>query len=211
MNTIKIKVCGLREAQNIRDVCSLNPDYIGLIFYKKSKRYVPFHTKLPEDILGKSIKATGVFINEPLAEVLKHIRHFNLSAVQLHANESPEYCRQLKQEGIEVIKSFGVSEGFDFGKLHAYQNVVDYFLFDTQTSDHGGSGRLFDWNLLRSYDLTVPYFLSGGIGLEASEALSNFKDERLYAIDVNSRFETTPAIKNIPLLGTFFETLKNKE
>jgi phosphoribosylanthranilate isomerase len=203
--SLKLKVCGMRDPENLEQLVSLGPDYIGFIFYGPSKRFVgDLDPELTKQIPA-GIKATGVFVDESLEEVVRLSQRYDLKALQLHGKESPEYCMFLKQHlsDIEVIKAFGVNDQFTFGVLEAYRAVVDYFLFDTQTADHGGSGKTFDWTLLQNYQLQVPYFLSGGIGLEELQMIKAIADPRLHAVDVNSRFETAPAMKNIELLTTF--------
>jgi phosphoribosylanthranilate isomerase len=201
----KLKICGMREPGNIAGVVKLQPDYMGFIFYPGSKRYV---ADLPQAVLKelpKGIKATGVFVDEDLEEVIRLANTYELAALQLHGSESPDYCLQLKQAlpGVEVIKAFGVNNEFEFSTLQSYNEVVDYFLFDTQTEGHGGSGKVFDWGLLDSYTGNKPYFLSGGIGPEHAEALRNIDDERLYAVDINSRFELEPGLKDLERLKEF--------
>jgi phosphoribosylanthranilate isomerase len=128
------------------------------------------------------------------------ISRLNLKAVQLHGVEEVDYCAALKLTGAEVIKAFGIDENFDFSSLMAYEPVVDYFLFDTQTAAHGGSGKVFDWKLLKNYQLTKPYFLSGGIDSNHIENILTLNDPRLYAIDLNSRFELEPGLKDVDKL-----------
>jgi len=198
----KLKICGMKVPSNIEGAIALNPDYLGFIFYPGSKRFVD---QLDAEVVKKipaAIKTTGVFVDEKLETVLATIELYQLKAVQLHGNESPEYCAALKGKA-EVIKAFGISETFDFNKLNVFEEVADYFLFDTQTAGHGGSGQMFNWQLLDKYILQTPYFLSGGIGLENAAELAQIADERFYAMDVNSRFELSPGLKNIDLLNQF--------
>jgi phosphoribosylanthranilate isomerase len=205
----KLKICGMKVPPNILEVAALQPDYMGFIYYKQSKRYAG---ELSAGLLRElplNIKKTGVFVNESLSVVAEFVTEFGFSAIQLHGAETVEYCLKLKQiipQGTELIKAFGVDGDFDFGQLKAYEEVADYFLFDTQTAGHGGSGKVFNWNLLDRYELDKPYFLSGGIGPDQVEDISNIKDKRLYAIDVNSRFELEPGLKQIDKLNDF----KNK-
>jgi phosphoribosylanthranilate isomerase len=201
----KLKICGMKVADNIAQVQELRPDYLGFIFYRGSKRYindlaVSILHELPEDI-----KATGVFVDEELDTVISNAKTYNLAALQLHGQESPDYCLLIKSALplVEVIKAFGIDEAFDFTLLDAYNGVVDYFLFDTQTAGHGGSGKVFNWSLLERYDGQTPYFLSGGIGIEQAEALKSIEDDRLYAVDINSRFEVEPGLKDLVKLKEF--------
>jgi phosphoribosylanthranilate isomerase len=205
---IKLKVCGMRDEENMQQLVALKPDYMGFIFYPKSKRYaeslsINFLTSLPQ-----SIRKTGVFVDASIEEVKEKITTFQLDAVQLHGNESPEYCAKLKQYSPEVIKAFGIDNYFDFNILNSYDAVCDYFLFDTKTEQHGGSGQLFNWDLLKQYTLPKPYFLSGGLNLESAKGILSIEDARLYALDLNSRFETAPGMKDIQKLQSFFNAIK---
>ena len=206
---MKIKVCGMRDVQNIRDLVNLQPDYIGLIFYSGSKRFVnkmdaQALIEIPEDI-----KLTGIFVNENLEIVLEKISSYKLKAIQLHGDESPEYCRSVGDQikTIEVIKAFGIDDNFDFSALEPYLSVVDFFLFDTKTSGHGGSGKAFNWDILNKYPYQKPYFLSGGIGVENLDEVLAISDERLHALDLNSRFEVEPGLKDISKLNLTFNKL----
>jgi phosphoribosylanthranilate isomerase len=197
-----LKICGMKVPSNILEVAALRPAYMGFIFYKGSKRYIADLPAGVIDALPSSIKKTGVFVDASLEEVVAAIAVYSLDAVQLHGNESEAYCKALKdaENKVEIIKAFGVDEEFDFGRLGSYADVVDYFLFDTKTEGHGGSGLSFSWELLQKYTLAKPYFLSGGIGLEALSEVQNITDPRLYAVDVNSRFELEPGVKDITKL-----------
>lgn len=205
---IKLKVCGMRDADNIRQLAALNPDYIGFIFYAESKRYAEFLDSTVLAELPSSIKKTGVFVNATSQDILEKVQKYQLDAIQLHGQESPKFCLEFKNSGIEVIKAFGVDEAFDFNISNAYQSAVDYFLFDTKTPLHGGSGHLFNWDLLKAYMLATPYFLSGGISAEQVSDLLKLTDERLYALDLNSRFEVAPGVKDIEKLTLFFNEIR---
>ncbi|RZK16343.1 MAG: phosphoribosylanthranilate isomerase [Pedobacter sp.] len=209
MRDLKLKVCGMKFAANIAAVAGLQPDYLGFIFYDKSPRYISEVSAELIKYVPSEIKTVGVFVDEDLEIVKKKINLYQLKAVQLHGSETPEYCAELKAtfNNLEVIKAFGVDEDFDFSTLDAYENVVDFFLFDTKTKSHGGSGKTFDWKILESYTLDKPYFLSGGIDLEHAEAISRIKDERLYALDINSRFETEPGVKDVERIKAFVAKL----
>jgi len=199
---------------NIQELGVLLPDYMGFIFYEKSSRFVG--NELSESILSelpKVIKKAGVFVNATLDYVLSNVEKYNLDFVQLHGNESVEYCENIKQEGIQIIKAFQVSDEFDFIQLEGYKKYVSYFLFDTKSESYGGSGKKFNWGILQDYDNEVPLFLSGGISLEdASEIKNNsiLKNTNIECIDINSRFETAPAKKNIPLISEFKKQLQNE-
>jgi phosphoribosylanthranilate isomerase len=200
---MKIKICGMREQGNIRALVQLNPDYMGLIFYPGSKRYVQESNSGILESLKSQIKVTGVFVNESEEVISTKVKQYQLKAVQLHGQESPEYCLSLQDaldveySGVEIIKAFGLDEDFDFDVLQSYDRAVDYFLFDTKTPAHGGSGLKFNWEILKNYHLEKPYFLSGGIDLTDLEALKKLEDGRLYAVDLNSKFEISPALKDI--------------
>lgn len=207
---VKLKICGMKLPDNIQAVAALKPDYLGFIFFRDSKRFVDGLTPSFVKNLPAEIRRTGVFVNEELNKVAELAILYGLNAVQLHGQEPAKYCIALRgrlaDAGIELIKAFGVNEHFDFSTLDAYSNVADYFLFDTQTPDHGGSGKTFNWSLLENYKLNKPYFLSGGIGPDSMEQLKQINDPRLYAVDVNSRFELAPGLKNTDQLKDF----KNK-
>ncbi|WP_343532101.1 phosphoribosylanthranilate isomerase [Pedobacter sp.] len=205
---MKIKVCGMKHAANIAGVANLRPDYLGFIFYPKSPRYISEVSAELIKYVPVDIKTVGVFVNEEINEVKLKVAKYQLKAVQLHGAESVDYCAELKILGVEVIKAFGVHPEFDFKQLEPYALVVDYFLFDTQTPVHGGSGKVFDWQLLEKYQLDKPYFLSGGIGLEHAQQITGIQDARLYAIDVNSKFELEPGLKDVEQLKEFFDNVR---
>ena len=202
---MKLKVCGMREAENIAALTELKPDYIGFIFWAPSSRYVNDNT--PQ--LPKSIKKTGVFVDASLDYIQSCIETHHLQAVQLHGKETPEYCSFAKDFGVEIIKAFSVKESFDFTQLEPYEDSVDYFLFDTKGALPGGNGYAFDWTILNDYPNQKPFFLSGGIGPAEVEKIKQLlkTDLALYAIDVNSKFETSPAQKDITTLSRFKKEL----
>jgi len=207
-NKLKIKVCGMREPENIKDLISLQPDFIGFIFYDKSKRFVG--EKIPDVNYGV-VRKTGVFVNQNLPIVLRTAALNKLDTIQLHGQESPEYCEAVQNEGFEVIKAFSVDKDFDFRICNLYETSADLFLFDTKGLLPGGNGETFDWNILSNYNLNIPFLLSGGIGLDQLESLKNFYHPQLYGVDVNSGFETKPAYKNIDNLKTFFNELRSRQ
>ncbi len=206
---MKIKVCGMRDAKNIAQLCLLPIDYIGFIFYAKSPRYAE---KLLERrtmlSIPRHIQKTGVFVNADLEYIAEMEEYFVLDAVQLHGSESPQMCADVRDTGKTVIKAFGVGAGFDFAQLDAYESLVDYFLFDTKSDAHGGTGRKFDWEMLRAYHNRVPIFLSGGIGEDDAQAIKDLSWLNIAALDLNSRFETEPAMKDIELLEGFIKRVK---
>jgi len=217
---MKLKVCGMKFTENIQQVAALQPDYLGFIFYEKSKRN--FEGIIPT--FPKIIKKTGVFVNEYLEIVVSLAEEYQLEAIQLHGEESVEYINELKSQIelsqelyqseksklgkkkiVEIIKVFGIKDQFDFDILKPFLEVVDYFLFDTKGNEKGGNGIHFNWQLLKNYPFSKPFFLSGGIGLDDVEKLQEIIQSNLpiYGLDVNSKFEIEPGKKNIELLKKF--------
>ena len=195
---MKLKICGLKDPENIKEVAKLKPAYMGFIFYEGSKRFVGENFVMPE--FSSEIKKTGVFVNAGAGYIIDKIDEYQLDAVQLHGNETPQFC-EVFSHFTEVIKAFGMDEDFDFETLVAYKNTCHYFLFDTKTTEHGGSGRIFDRKILVKYKLDVPFFLSGGIGLEEMKELGIINYElKIFGVDVNSKFETRPGMKDIERL-----------
>lgn len=176
---------------NIQEVAKLQPDYLGFIFYEKSPRF--FNGEIP--ILHKSTQKVGVFVNAFLDDIQNKIHHYNLQIVQLHGEETPEFCKLFQHLDIKVIKAFSVDDTFDFETLTLYENACDYFLFDTKGRYHGGNGTAFNWEILKKYPSKKPFFLSGGIGLEEISAIKQL-NLPIHAIDINSKFETKPGLKN---------------
>ena len=210
MNELKIKVCGMRDPENISGVVAASPDFIGLIFYPKSKRFVGFEPS-PEVLnkIPEAIKSVGVFVDESPEQVAEIFRNWKLNVVQLHGTETPEYCRQMKKFGITVFKAFAIDENFDFDKLEDYSGACDYFLFDTKGQLPGGTGHKFNWQLLENYEGETPFFLSGGIGPDDLEAIRHFSHPRWRGLDVNSGFEIEPALKNIEKVKNFIFEIRN--
>lgn len=206
--SLKLKVCGMTQAVNIAAVASLQPAYLGFIFYSKSPRCISEVSAELIKYVPTSIQTTGVFVNEDLEVVKAHVFKYNLKAVQLHGEESAAYCVEIKSTGAAVIKAFGINEDFAFSRLENYLDAVDFFLFDTQTLAYGGSGKAFDWTLLENYRLEKPYFLSGGISMNHIKEIKKIKDQRLYAIDVNSKFEISPGQKDVEQLKEFFKEMQ---
>ena len=194
----------MREPNNIEALSDLQPDYMGFIFWAPSSRYV--ETTTPE--LPTEIKKTGVFVDASVDYIQSMVQQHDLQAVQLHGEETPNYCQLIQGFGVEVIKAFSIKNTFDFSTLEAYENSCDFFLFDTKGSLPGGNGFTFDWSLLKEYHSKKPFFISGGIGLENTKAIKELLNTNLplFAIDVNSKFELAPALKNIDALTQF----KNK-
>lgn len=197
MLDIKLKICGMKYPENIQDISTLEPDYLGFIFWEKSLR--KFNDNEIVEI-PKHIKKVGVFVDEDITVIKSKINQFKFNAIQLHGNESSIFCNEIKSLNVEVIKSFSIDNTFDFEQLTEYTDVVDYFLFDTKGRLPGGNGISFNWNLLSKYNLSKPFFLSGGIGLTSVDAIKSFLNTDMakycYGIDVNSRFERKVGFKN---------------
>ena len=206
---LKVKVCGLTEKMNIRRIAGAHPDIMGFIFYPKSVRFVG---EMPDvsmfDEVPSTVLKAGVFVNEERRRVTAIAKYFRLDVVQLHGNESAEYCRALKEKGLTIIKAFEMNSSFNFEELKKYMDVCDYFLFDTLAGGSGGSGLKFDWQYLNEYRLEKPFFLSGGIGPEDHDLIKSLNHTCLYAVDINSRFETSPGIKDPEKVKRFIDDIK---
>lgn len=212
---MKLKICGMKHPENILEVATLAPDYMGFIFYEKSSRF--FNGTIPQ--LPEHIKKVGVFVNTSEETILQTVQTHQLDMVQLHGEESVAFCQALvslltitfRLKRIEIIKVFSVGDDFDFEVVKPFETVCDFFLFDTKGKLPGGNGFTFNWNLLENYPSTKPYFLSGGIGLEHAEALEIFRNNTIskhcHAIDVNSQFEMAPGLKNKEKLQQLKNTL----
>ncbi|WP_106794760.1 phosphoribosylanthranilate isomerase [Aquimarina sp. Aq78] len=220
---MKLKVCGMKYKENIEAVAAMKPDYLGFIFYENSPRN--FEGEIPK--LPSTIKKVGVFVNEPINQVVSKIAKHSLDAIQLHGDESSEYCKALKEVELslpvskngkeigferynfEVWKVFSIKDEFDFDRLQPYEGIVDYFLFDTKGKEKGGNGYTFDWSVLKGYPSSTPFILSGGIGLDEIEDLLSFlespESKYLHAIDVNSKFESKPGLKKTEDLEKFIK------
>jgi phosphoribosylanthranilate isomerase len=204
-----IKVCGMRDAQNIREVESLRPDMMGFMCWSGSKRYVSQKPGYLPDVCR-----VGVFVNPTADEVVLKVRELGLNRIQLHGTETPELCRAIhKATGLPIMKAIQVDSADDFVQCNAFERAdgVDMFLFDTKSSGWGGSGRSFDWSLLDSYDGRKPFILAGGIGPGAEERLAEIEHPLFRGIDLNSQFETEPALKEINKLSVFINNIRNYE
>ena len=196
-----VKVCGMREAENIRKVEALDIDLIGFIFWPKSSRYV---SERPA-YLPTNCKRVGVFVDEDI-EVVKKIAHdYALDYIQLHGHESTAYCAQLK--GLKLIKAFNIATAKDFEQTKSYEKLVDYFLFDAKGKSVGGNGTKFEWSVLDDYHGPTPFILSGGIGPDDATSIRRFHHPQLAGIDLNSRFELAPGLKNVIALQKFLNEL----
>ena len=206
---MKIKICGLKFKSNILGLSILEPEYMGFIFWEKSKRFVMGPTP---NLSQTKIKKTGVFVNADFEKIKDKVRVHKLEAIQLHGLESPEFCEKIKNLGVEIIKAFSIDENFNFNILEKYELCSDYFLFDTKGKSPGGNGISFDWEILRNYKYEKKFFLSGGIGIESISAIKKIKNLSLplFCVDINSRFELNPGEKNIELIKSFKNSLENE-
>ena len=192
---MKIKVCGLKDPDNANIIDSQGNDYLGFIFYPKSKRYM-YYSILPEDALQYVTKKVGVFVNESQERIEEIVKEYKLDALQFHGEEDFKICNYFKNRQIEVIKAFAIDEQFDFNATDSYTSSCNYFLFDTKGKDAGGNGVSFDWDMLEKYKGNTPFFLSGGIGLENIEKAISIQHPMLAGVDLNSKVETAPGLKD---------------
>lgn len=199
---ISVKVCGMRDAENIREVEALGIDLMGFIFWPKSSRYV---SERPA-YMPQTAKRVGVFVNEDIKQVKRIAEEYSLDVIQLHGSESPDYIRQLGSvcgDTIATVKAFNIATAADLDATKSYEGIVDYFLFDTKTPIPGGSGVQFDWSLLADYVGQTPFLLSGGIGPDDAERVCAFSHPKCIGIDLNSRFEISPGLKDVEKLKKF--------
>ena len=201
-----IKVCGMREAENIREVEALGIDWMGFIFWPKSSRYV---SERPA-YLPTRCKRVGVFVNEEVEQVKRIADDYELNFIQLHGSESPDYVRRLRMvcgNSITAIKAFNIATIEDLETTKAYEGIVDYFLFDTKGKCVGGNGEKFDWSVLDNYVDETPFLLSGGIGPDDAGRVKTFHHSKCIGIDLNSRFEVKPGVKDVTALARFLKEL----
>lgn len=207
-----IKICGMREPQNIKAVAELEPDLMGFIFYPGSPRFAG--EMLIPDILhnmGSAIRKTGVFVNPDFDEIISVATRYHLDTVQIHGNISPVLCHRLKTAGIYVFMAFNIDSNEDFKKCIEFINCTEYFLFDNATDKYGGSGQKFNWDILEKYHLEHPFFLSGGIGPLDAERIAEIKNPSFHGVDLNSRFEIRPGVKDLDKLKKFIHELRIKQ
>ena len=208
MNT---KVCGITQLKQLQQLDGLDIDFAGLIFYKDSPRYVG--DKIAKEDLKNSdfdLKKVGVFVNADYDEIMQVVEDYGLDVVQLHGDESPELCEELSEE-VEVIKAFKVNDSkVSIDEMVAdYDEVCDYYLFDTASSElEGGTGKQFDWKVLSKAKIEKPFFLSGGIGVDNIAKVKDFKHPDYYAVDINSKVEKEPGVKDMGLVLQFRQGLK---
>jgi phosphoribosylanthranilate isomerase len=207
---LKIKICGMSDPLNIKEIAEAGPDFIGFIFYPPSPRYVADKPDMSLFLnVPDGIAKVGVFVDSVKELVVDIAKSVNIEIIQLHGNESPGYCGYLKSLGLIVIKTINVKDIIDYEIVKSYMQVCDYFLFDTETGMRGGSGRKFSWDKLAGYTIDKSFFLSGGIGPEDNWIIKIFKNKGLFGIDVNSRFEITPGIKDVNLVRSFINEIRN--
>jgi phosphoribosylanthranilate isomerase len=207
---MKVKVCGITTIDDATFLRQLKVTYAGFIFYPKSPRYVG---KLPDARLfsatGPDIRNVGVFVNAPTGEVVDMANAFHLDLVQLHGDETPAYCQEIKSAGINIIKAFRVDSNFDPSATAAFSPCADYFLFDTNSKNYGGAGKKFNWQILNGITSLKPFFLSGGIGPGDADEIISLQLPALHAIDINSKFETKPGKKDHQKLYMFLDKIKH--
>lgn len=205
---MKLKICGMTNQENTNVIIELQPDFFGFIFWKDSKRYCENII----EVIPDSIQKVGVFVDADYSEIIEKVKAHHLDFVQLHGDETLEFCEKLKQNNIKVIKAITIDNQFNFNYLKNYKKNIDYMLFDAKGKLPGGNGTTFDWEVLNQYKLDVPYFLSGGISIEEFPKLEKFLQseaaKKCFAIDINSRFEDKPGIKNKQKIKEFQEKLK---
>ena len=195
----------MKDQLNVREVAQLRPDFLGFIFYPGSKRYVGENADdaLFKEVPGK-IKKVGVFVNEQVEKILELAYNFELDMVQLHGSETPKDCMLIKSAGYQVIKAFGMDPAFNYTTLMTFLKFCDYFLFDTKSSQYGGTGQKFNWDKIREYKYNVPFFLSGGIGPDDHALIREINHPSLVAVDINSQFETAPGVKECKSCKKFY-------
>ena len=210
---MKVKVCGITTVNQLKELEMMDVDFAGLIFHKSSPRYVLNEIKSPYSIKKENIniKKVGVFVNESINTVINTAKEWELDMVQLHGDESPEFCKEIKSV-VKTTKAFRIGDPTSFANINAYSDVVDCFLFDTLGERYGGIGKQFDWNLLTSFEINKPFFLSGGIGSDDVGKIDEICNRvtSLYALDLNSKFEITPGIKDMDKLSVFLSSIYKK-
>ena len=210
---MQIKICGLRDPENIREIAALQPDYMGFIFYQNSPRFAKNLDVSLLNALPASIKKVGVFVNENLENILTYIQKYDLDAVQLHGADNKRLCREIKEEAkTMVIKVFPIMASYNLKVTKEYEDTADLFLFDTKTDLYGGSGQKFNWNILHDYHGEKDFLLSGGISADDVKAIRKIQHPKMIGVDLNSKFEIRPGLKNAALIRQFIEELnKPKE
>jgi phosphoribosylanthranilate isomerase len=207
---MKVKICGMKYPENIAQIVALKPDFLGFIFYPKSPRYAEPLDVERMNSLPRSVLKIGVFVNESLDDILETVKKYSLHGVQLHGSESEELCYTFKSAGLLVLKAFSIAKPADFDLTAAYEGTCDFYIFDTKTPQHGGSGQKFEWSMLSAYLGNTRFLLSGGISADDADAIKAIDHPKLWGVDLNSRFEVEPGRKDDTLLNSFIIQLKNK-
>jgi phosphoribosylanthranilate isomerase len=202
-----VKVCGMKFPENIASVAKLHPQFMGFIFYPKSPRYAEPLAIETLNAIPTSIKKIGVFVNESLENILTIAYKYKLDGIQLHGRELSEMCLKLKSVGYIVIKAFPIAEAYNFKVTKEYEGSCNYFLFDTKTDAFGGSGVKFDWQVLEEYIGDTPFILSGGIAEDDVLDIQKIKHPKFVGVDLNSKFEVKPGLKNVESLRNFIHQL----
>ena len=205
---MKVKVCGMRNEQNIRELAKLPIDWMGFIFSSSSPRSAMMLDPSALRVVPDSIHRAGVFVNADFDDIMQRVVQFRLHTVQLHGEELPALCQRLKDEGIEVIKAFSAPQDVNFGFTAAYEPHCHYFLFDTPSTMRGGSGLQYNWSVLEGYSGSLPFLLSGGISPGDAARIVQFRHSRFAGIDINSRFETAPGEKEIEKIRLFLQNVQ---
>ena len=206
---LKIKICGMKEPGNIREISRLNPDYMGFIFYPGSKRYAGNLSPADLEHLPNAFDKVAVFVNASREEIIFTCRAYSIRILQLHGDEPPEYCRSFMEEGFRVIKAFRIGRSMDAKVMDRYAKSCDLFLLDTSAEGYGGTGKKFNWKHLERFHSPVPFFLSGGIGPGDAGRIMEMDIPQLQGVDLNSRFEIRPGVKNKNDLETFIRRIRS--
>ena len=219
MKRFQVKVCGNNNVENFKEIAAIEPDYVGFIFYSKSKRFVEDEAIFE---IFPNAEKVGVFVNESIENIIQKVIKYKLDVVQLHGNETASFCEELINQkhqhlltdenflDFKIWKAIGIQSKEDFQQLTTYQQVIDSFIFDTKSVDYGGTGRKFNWKLLENYQLSTPFLLSGGIELEDAFLLKNFQHPRCIGFDINSGFESAPGIKKAEEVKQFIDTIDGR-
>ncbi|MFK7935370.1 MAG: phosphoribosylanthranilate isomerase [Saprospiraceae bacterium] len=213
---MKIKVCGLNNAENISELAQLPIDMAGIIFYPKSPRNFTLEVADLEVLTENDVNRVGVMVNPQMDEVINRVHDYELDFVQLHGDENPMFCAEIKRlwslstiRSAKIIKAFSIDDDFDFNATNEFQRYVDLFLFDTKGAQRGGNGKTFNWEKLREYQGMTPFLLSGGIRLEHAAQIRKLNVPQLYGVDINSGFESEAGVKKVAEVQKFVELLKN--
>ena len=209
-NELIVKVCGMKFPQNIETVSDLKPDMMGFIFHPNSPRYVESLDARVVHSIPENILKIGVFVNQKFVDTYLMIQRYKLNGVQLHGSEPVEYCVSFKELNLIVLKAFPIAEPMDFESTKPYDGTCDYFIFDTKSSEYGGTGIKFDWNMLSYYHGNTPFLLSGGISMEDVEAIKKIRHPKFAGVDINSQFEISPGMKSLVMVSSFVHQLSGR-